>query len=84
MTPTYDSIMGGTKTAHAHVQFKIATAAFSVLWWVTLGTQKSSEEEEEDELASPSLRGSTSPITAAKHETSRKKLTIFSERLRAT
>ena len=40
--------------------------------------EESSEEEEEDESASPSLRGSTSPITAAKHETSRKRLTIFS------
>ena len=40
--------------------------------------EESSEEEEEDESASPSLRGSTSPITAAKYETSRKKLTIFS------
>ena len=60
--------------------FKIATAAFSVLWWIGVSNagEESSEEEEEDESASPSLRGSTSPITAAKHETSRKKLTIFS------
>ena len=77
--------MGWTKTAHAHVQFKIATAAFSVLWWIGVSNAgEESSEEEEDESASPSLRGSTSPITAAKHETSRKKLTIFSERLRAT
>ena len=50
--------MGWTKTAHAHVQFKIATAAFSVLWWIGVSNagEESSEEEGEDESASPSLR----------------------------
>ena len=74
--------MGCTKTAHAHVQFKIATAAFSVSYagGVSNAGEESSEEEEEDESVSPSLRGSTSPITAAKHQMSRKKLTTFSER----
>jgi hypothetical protein len=42
--------------------------------------EESSEGEEEDESASPSLRGPTSPITAANRQTSGEKRALFSER----
>ena len=63
---------------------KLQQLHFQCYGGVSNAGEESSEEEEEDESASPSLRGSASPITAAKYKTSRKKLTIFSERLRAT
>jgi hypothetical protein len=42
--------------------------------------EESSEGEEEDEPASPSLRGPTSPITAANRQTSGEKQALFTER----
>ena len=59
---------------------KLQQLHFQCYGGVSNAGEESSEEEEEDESASPSLRGATSSITAAKHQTSRKKLTIFSER----
>ena len=47
--------------------------------WSSFGIEQSSEEEE-DESASPSFRGTTSPITAAKRQTIGEKRAIFSER----
>ena len=42
--------------------------------------ESSEEEEEEDESASPSLHGATSPIIAAKRQTSGEKRALYSER----
>jgi hypothetical protein len=41
--------------------------------------EESSEGEEEDESASPSVRGPTSPITAANRQTSGEKRALFSD-----
>ena len=39
-----------------------------------------SSDEKEDESASPSFRGATSPITASKRQTSGEKRALYSER----
>ena len=45
-----------------------------------LSSSGEESSEEEDESASPSLRGATSPITAANRQTSGEKRALFTER----
>jgi hypothetical protein len=47
---------------------------------ISSGEESSEGEEEADESASPSLRGPTSPITAANRQTSGEKQVLFNER----